>query len=112
MTDIIGLAKGFKTSEFFYTLVGVGSAIAVSLGYISPEVQEHVVAGANMEQFVDTENINSIIDGIMKVAALVMGGNIISGYAKSRGQAKGQSVQSPELKVNENKAVYKNDSYN
>jgi hypothetical protein len=87
------MKKGRTTSEFASMIVGGVFTMGVASGIIdlSPEQVElattNVVEGAGVIKSV-TQGSGGIIDGLMRIVALIVGGQLASNYIKSRGNAK------------------------
>jgi len=87
------MKKGRSTTEFGSLVVGGAFTALVASGIIdlSPDQIElattNVVEGAGIVQQVATGS-GGIMDGVIRLVALVVGGQMVSAYIKSRGNTK------------------------
>ncbi len=88
--ELFKITPGKKTTENYYTLAGSVLSLAIAMGWISPDLSHTIVQAGDTLKNVDLSNINSIVDGAIRVIALFMGGNMITSYIKARGQVKAQ----------------------
>ena len=93
------IKPGKSSTEFYYTLAGTIFTLLVTTGIINPETAAVLQQGTDIVQSTDLTSINAIIDGAIKIIAIVMGGSMVSSYSKSRGAAK--SAGKEEVMVNE-----------
>lgn len=94
ITKTLGvLKKGRTTSEFVAMVIAGLFAGLSSLGMldISKETIDSVATGVgeavSTYQASKTGSV-SVIDGLIRIVGLIVGGNVVSSYIKSRGDAK------------------------
>lgn len=80
---------GRKTSEFVLTVTTAIISGSIGLGIIDPQLIEFgTQALETVQNSSNTDSIQGITDAVFKIVALVVGGNVVSNYTKSRGAAK------------------------
>lgn len=90
------LKPGSRSTEFWATAIKAGLCGLISLGVIDPQVIEFTTGAIQDVQQtvsqvnVDSSSLNGVFDTLFKMVALVVGGNVVSNYSKSRGMAKGK----------------------
>ena len=91
------IKPGKKTSENIYTLVGGVISMSVAMGWISPDVATTLTEVGGQVAQVDTSSVSSVVDGAMRIVALVMGGTIVNTYIKGRSNIKAQLGKAQDL---------------